>query len=226
MRTEGHIRETSMQIGDLSRARTPVETGGSLPLWARFVILVACAILAGWLVAPSPGLNDPADETLVAASEPTGAFQPVSPPEPALPVQVATAEPSEAYVAPAPSAPVALPVAEAEPAVSPTVTGSSPGAVARVPVSPRAPMPVEATPARLAAVADPPTAPAVAAGRAGGLVDLNAAPVDALNDLRGGGRIGRAIVRGRPYGSVDDLVKKRIVSRSVYARIKDQVTVR
>jgi DNA uptake protein ComE-like DNA-binding protein len=50
--------------------------------------------------------------------------------------------------------------------------------------------------------------------------------VDALNDLRGGGRIGRAIVRGRPYGSVDDLVKKRIVSRSIYARIKDQVTVR
>jgi hypothetical protein len=208
-----------MQIGDLSRARTPVETGGSLPLWARFLVLVACAVLAGWLVAPSPGLNDPADEALAAASEPTGAFQPVSPPEPALPVRVATAEPSEVYLAPVPSEPAALPVAEMEPAVSPTVTGSSPAATP-------APMPVAAPPTRVAAVADPPTAPALAAGRSGGLVNLNAASVDALNDLRGGGRIGRAIVRGRPYGSVEDLVKKRIVSRSVYARIKDQVAVR
>jgi DNA uptake protein ComE-like DNA-binding protein len=62
--------------------------------------------------------------------------------------------------------------------------------------------------------------------KAVGLVDLNTASVDALNALRGGGRIGRSIVRGRPYASVEDLVKKRILSRSVYARVKDQVTAR
>jgi DNA uptake protein ComE-like DNA-binding protein len=66
--------------------------------------------------------------------------------------------------------------------------------------------------------ADPP--------KAAGLIDLNTASVEALNALRGGGRIGRSIVRGRPYASVEDLVKKRILSRSVYTRVKDQVAVR
>ncbi|MCB5175359.1 helix-hairpin-helix domain-containing protein [Microvirga sp. SM9] len=61
---------------------------------------------------------------------------------------------------------------------------------------------------------------------ADGLKDLNAASLEELNSLRGGGRIGKAIVRGRPYASVEDLVKKRVLNRSVYARIKDQVTVR
>jgi hypothetical protein len=33
-------------------------------------------------------------------------------------------------------------------------------------------------------------------------------------------------MRGRPYASAEDLVTKRILRRSVYERIKDQVTVR
>jgi DNA uptake protein ComE-like DNA-binding protein len=57
-------------------------------------------------------------------------------------------------------------------------------------------------------------------------VDLNAASVQELNSLRGAGLIGKAIMRGRPYRSVDDLLKKRIVNRSLFARIKDQVKVR
>ena len=62
--------------------------------------------------------------------------------------------------------------------------------------------------------------------RALAVVDLNTAPVADLNRLRGGGAIGRAIVAKRPYASVDQLLTKRVLSRSVYERIKDQVTVR
>ncbi|WP_342109893.1 helix-hairpin-helix domain-containing protein [Methylobacterium sp. SI9] len=62
--------------------------------------------------------------------------------------------------------------------------------------------------------------------RALAVVDLNTAPVADLNRLRGGGAIGRAIVAKRPYTSVDQLLSKRVLSRAVYERIKDQVTVR
>lgn len=58
------------------------------------------------------------------------------------------------------------------------------------------------------------------------LVDLNTASFEQLNRLRSAGSLGRAIIKGRPYASVDDLVKRKVVRRSVYERIKDQVTVR
>ena len=62
--------------------------------------------------------------------------------------------------------------------------------------------------------------------RALAVLDLNTATVADLNHLRGGGAIGRAIVAKRPYTSVDQLLSKRVLSRPVYERIKDQVTVR
>ncbi|MXQ13647.1 hypothetical protein GR328_19740 [Microvirga makkahensis] len=58
------------------------------------------------------------------------------------------------------------------------------------------------------------------------LVDLNTASFEQLNTLRNAGPIGRAIIRHRPYASVEDLVKRKVLRRSVYERIKDQVTVR
>ncbi|MBQ0823695.1 helix-hairpin-helix domain-containing protein [Microvirga sp. HBU67558] len=70
------------------------------------------------------------------------------------------------------------------------------------------------------------TASYVPAGEsASALVDLNRGSVDQLNTLRGAGSLGRAIVRGRPYRSVEDLVTKRVVRRTAFERIKDQVTV-
>jgi len=65
--------------------------------------------------------------------------------------------------------------------------------------------------------------PAVGAVNGKAPVDLNSASVDELNRL-GAGRIGRAIVQGRPYASAEDLVRKRVLSRSTFARIKDQVS--
>jgi DNA uptake protein ComE-like DNA-binding protein len=57
-------------------------------------------------------------------------------------------------------------------------------------------------------------------------VNINTATLEELNRLSGGGLIGRAIIRGRPYTSPDDLLKKQVLSRAVYNRIKDQVAAR
>jgi DNA uptake protein ComE-like DNA-binding protein len=57
-------------------------------------------------------------------------------------------------------------------------------------------------------------------------VDLNTASLAQLNALRGAGFVGRAIAKGRPYASAEDLVTRKVVRRSVYEKIKDQITVR
>jgi DNA uptake protein ComE-like DNA-binding protein len=54
------------------------------------------------------------------------------------------------------------------------------------------------------------------------LVDINTASVEELNRL--GGRFGRAIVAGRPYSSIDELVSRRVLTRSTFSQIKDQIT--
>jgi DNA uptake protein ComE-like DNA-binding protein len=76
------------------------------------------------------------------------------------------------------------------------------------------------TPSAAATAEAPAPAPAPS-----GAINLNTASLEQLNSLRGGGRIGRAIIRGRPYASSEDLLKKRVLNRSAYERIKDQVTV-
>lgn len=70
--------------------------------------------------------------------------------------------------------------------------------------------------------------PATAETRAGSAkpgIDLNSASVEELNAL-GGGRIGKAIARSRPYSTREDLLAKRVINRATYARISSQVTVR
>src|SRR5215211_8936880 len=53
-------------------------------------------------------------------------------------------------------------------------------------------------------------------------VDINAASAEDLNRL--GGRFAKAIIAGRPYGSVDDLVSKRVLTRSTFSQIRDRIT--
>src|SRR5215207_10006162 len=55
------------------------------------------------------------------------------------------------------------------------------------------------------------------------LIDINTASADDLNRL--GERFGKAIIAGRPYRSVDELVSKRVLKRSTFSRIKDRITV-
>ena len=112
------------------------------------------------------------------------------------PVQTAAVTPLAA--APAPATPA--PVPEAEPAVPAAADAAVPAAPVVV------------------ASADADTQP----GPAGHGLNLNSATVEELNRL-GGGHIGHSIVQHRPYHSVEDLVKKRVVRRSVYDQIKNQV---
>ena len=59
-----------------------------------------------------------------------------------------------------------------------------------------------------------------------GVLDLNTATVDELTALPGIGAVkAKAIVDGRPYTSIDDFMSKGIVSKSVFDKFKDQVTV-
>jgi DNA uptake protein ComE-like DNA-binding protein len=56
-----------------------------------------------------------------------------------------------------------------------------------------------------------------------GAVDINVASVEMLDHIDGAGRIGRAIARHRPYRSVEDLVRKRVIRKDVFERIKGQL---
>jgi helix-hairpin-helix protein len=138
-----------------------------------------------------------------------------------------------AFAAPAPSSP------QGSQALPDAPLGASRSLAVRAPAAPvkaapgpltvefpkpeRPPAP-QAAPAavqdKVAAVAPPP------AGTSSGLVNLNTATIEQLNAIDGAGPVARAIMRGRPYASAEDLVTKRILRRSVYERIKDQVTVR
>jgi len=79
---------------------------------------------------------------------------------------------------------------------------------------------------KVAASSRPLGEPAPAIAATSGRVDLNTASLAELNGLRNGGMIGRAIVQGRPYASMDDLLAKRVLNRATFERIRDQVAVR
>jgi DNA uptake protein ComE-like DNA-binding protein len=67
-----------------------------------------------------------------------------------------------------------------------------------------------------------PTGPAPS----GGLVDINSASLDDLNALPGIGKVkAQAIIDGRPYASVDDLLSKGVVSKSAFDKFSTLVTV-
>ena len=139
-----------------------------------------------------------------------------------------------------PPAPIPAPVAEA-PAEPVPAEPSAPPRTSEPAPRPAAPPP-EAVPARPAQMpsdalafpnepvqqgqAEIDRAEESAGPRALALLDLNTASAADLNKLRGGGAIGRAIIAKRPYASVDQLLSKRVLSRAVYDKIKDQVTVR
>jgi DNA uptake protein ComE-like DNA-binding protein len=54
------------------------------------------------------------------------------------------------------------------------------------------------------------------------IVDINTASLEELNRL--GGRFARAIIAGRPYTTIDELVSKRVLTRATFSQIKDQIT--
>ena len=129
----------------------------------------------------------------------------------------AAPKPSQATVS-APSQPSA-PGAQAVVAARNMPTGlSTPTAPASGAPPPSPERVAQATPAETVERA------AVAEAPGPQLVDINTASSDELDRLAG--RIGKAIVRGRPYQSIDDLVSKRVLNRGTFGQIKDRITVR
>ena len=94
-----------------------------------------------------------------------------------------------------------------------------------IPTAPASAAP-PSSPERVAQAAPAETVERAAVAEAPGtqLLDINTASSDELDRLAG--RIGKAIVRGRPYQSIDDLVSKRVLNRGTFGQIKDRITVR
>jgi DNA uptake protein ComE-like DNA-binding protein len=236
-----------MRIGNLSRARASAEPRGRASFLVLSFILAASVLLAGWLALPSADQSRTPATTNVASAPPEAARPVPAPDKPkaaSAPVQASVAPPSRvqvadagaavSYLSPTPFIPVVPDkAAEAAMPAEPVQNASEPArppVAAPVATKPAPPALKVAEPTVVASVTQASSAtqasPAEPRKAADDLLDLNTASVDELNALQGAGRIGRAIVRGRPYGSVEDLVKKRVLSRSVFARVKDQVTTR
>lgn len=206
------------------------------------ILIVAAAVLAGIIQFLRPH-RDGATETATESSAETRTVTPppsvgkagtqaVVPPAVTRPVSPVVPAPapqaSPLPTAPLPPAPTTAPMAA--PAPTPT-------ADARMPAFPPSSPPASPSPGRSNGDPARPASPitgeqaidnaAETAGPRGvAVIDLNTGSVSELNALRGGGMIGRAIAQKRPYASVGELLSKRVLSRAVYERIKDQVTVR
>ncbi|MBA1156243.1 ComEA family DNA-binding protein [Microvirga mediterraneensis] len=242
-----------MHVGDLSRTRTPSEPHDNVARLATRVLLVVGLMSAGWLALWRFQDSGPVTEGMVAAAPPqtiTVETKPPAPPDRAAPLQVADADPVAPIALPVKPQTAASPQETdeedwgqsfAEPAIDVVAIGQSSnqslamlkqfeaviGQASRKEAlkpqpTPRADMNMTGTVTQQAGLADPSTP---AGGPPPELVDLNKSTIEDLNSLKGAGSLGRAIVRGRPYKSVEDLVNKRVVRRATYERIKDQLTV-
>ncbi len=185
--------------------------------------VVAMAALAGTPATVAPAATDPAAAPGVAASTQSADAAPVRVvypgplgDTPIQPRKITASLPLDAPAqTPAPT-PVA-PVASAVPIAQQPTTSLAP--VAAIPD----PTPIDAAkPADPTVASAEPDAAATPATASGHGVNLNNASVAQLNSM-GAGHIGQAIVQHRPYHSVDDLMKKRVIRRSIFDQIKNQV---
>jgi hypothetical protein len=103
------------------------------------------------------------------------------------------------------------------------VSQGTPGPKVLVERAPAPPAIIEPAPKRLASAENP--GPNVSSIGGAARLDLNTASAEELNRA-GGGMIGKAIVRQRPYADPEDLLRKRVVSRATFERIKAHVAVR
>jgi DNA uptake protein ComE-like DNA-binding protein len=104
-------------------------------------------------------------------------------------------------------------------AVALTLAGVAFAQKAEAPKSGTAAAPAAAKEAPKAAAKDAPKDSAKAE-----LIDINTADEKTLMTLKGVGEVtAKKIIKSRPYGGKDDLVKKKIVTEKVYADIKELI---
>ncbi len=215
-----------MRVGNLTQAPVRSRSVAAFQLLRVFLVMVFAAV-GGFALSLSVDKQE-AEQEDVAALDSTGDPQP----DQAAPVQVADATAAE-------SMPVGMtvttasqaPVQESVHAPAMSDANAVQDMASPAPVSSDAPMP--ATEQAAAEPSQPEMTGTVnVANNApdpapdSSLVDLNTASFEELNRLRNVGALGRAIIKGRPYASAEDLVKRKVVRRAVYEKIKDQVTVR
>lgn len=115
-----------------------------------------------------------------------------------------------------------LAVTGAGPAASPAVAKLAPPQVASAATAPD-------KPTKIAMVEEPqpspvaPEPPREQKTRPG--IDINTASADDLDHIPGAGRIGRTIVRHRPYRKIEDLVDKRVLRMGAFQRIQSRIKV-
>ena len=112
-------------------------------------------------------------------------------------------------------------ISMANPAAPPTPPGRQVATGPDVAIEPTAQQPLPPPPpTRVASL--PTSAPAP---KGDGQININKASVAQLDHLPGGGSIGKAIARRRPYHSIDDLVRKRVLKEAAFRRIRPAITV-
>ncbi len=86
---------------------------------------------------------------------------------------------------------------------------------------------VSAAPATVAAPAAPTKAPPATTSATASLIDINSASEAELAAMPQIGPVrAKAIIAGRPYLGKDELVSKRIISQSVYEKIRNKIIAR
>ncbi|MCJ2035976.1 ComEA family DNA-binding protein [Methylobacterium sp. J-068] len=193
------------------------------------ILVVVAAVLAGVIQVLRPRESGTSEAPVTRTAPETGkagtqAARPPAATRPAVPVD--PAPPRQVAPPPAPS-PQALPPQALPPQVPEAPQAAAPAPMPVVP-APNTPVPAPANRPATPMTGDEAidNAAETAGPRGIAIVDLNTGSVAELNALKGGGMIGRAIVQKRPYGAVSELLSKRVLSRAVYERIKEQVTVR
>lgn len=160
---------------------------------------------------PSPVPDRPPDAPVIGRvpdAPPGPSLQPPPSSEPSQPSASAPTTPTP--ITPAPTAPTPEP--SAEPQDLRQAAGPQP---------PQRPADLQAS-NQTAATGGPEDVEGAPSGEP---VNLNTASLEELNGL-GAGRVGRRIIENRPYGSVEDLLRKKVLTRKDFDTIKSKVTAR
>jgi competence protein ComEA len=115
-------------------------------------------------------------------------------------------------------------------ALKPLVTAGPASAAPAAAKAAAVPAPVKETPAKASAVKEPagkektPAAPKLAPGQKVNLNSADKATLEALPEI--GPALAQAIIEGRPYTKIEDVMKVKGIKEGKFSKIKDLITVK